>query len=82
MDFFFSKQSIDGVIRSIGALLNDSGGRNMPRVLAAFTGFWPTVRFCKRLRIIFAELTIERTKDQRRYVDGIKSAFPRSYTRY
>ena len=44
MDSSFSEQSIDGVIRHIRALFNDSGGRNMPRVLAAFTGFWPTVR--------------------------------------
>ena len=40
MDSLFSGQSIDGVIRSICALLNNFGGRNMPRVLAAFTGFW------------------------------------------
>ena len=26
------------------ALFNDSVGRNKPRVLAAFTGFWPTVQ--------------------------------------
>ena len=32
------------VVGSIGALFNDSGGQNMPRVLAAFAGFWPTVR--------------------------------------
>ena len=39
-----NKEAIDGVIRSIQALFTDSGGPNMPRVLAAFTGFWPTVR--------------------------------------
>ena len=43
MDCSSRVESIDGVIRSIRALFNDSGGRNMPRVFAAFTGFWPTV---------------------------------------
>ena len=38
-----NEESIDGIIRSIRALFNDSGGRNMPRVLAAYIGFWPTV---------------------------------------
>ena len=33
-----NKECIGGVIRSIRALFNDSGGRNMPRVLSAFTG--------------------------------------------
>ena len=40
MDSSFSEQSIDGVARSIRGLFNDSGGRNMPRVLTACTGFW------------------------------------------
>ena len=44
MDSSFEEQAIDGVVRSIRALFNDSRGRNMPRVLAAFTGFWSTVR--------------------------------------
>ena len=44
MESLFPEPSIDGVIRSIRELVNDTGGRNMPRVLAAFTGFWPTVR--------------------------------------
>ena len=43
MDSSFEEQAIDGVIRQTRALFNDSGGRNMPRVFAAFTGFWPTV---------------------------------------
>ena len=44
MDCSENKEYIDGVIRQIRALFNDSGDENMPRVLAAFTGFWPTVR--------------------------------------
>ena len=36
MDSSLEEQSIDGVIRQIRALLNDSGGQNMPRVLAAW----------------------------------------------
>ena len=44
MDCSENMESIDGVIRQIRELFNDSGGRNMPRVLAAFTSFWPTVR--------------------------------------
>ena len=44
MDYSENEESIDGVIRQIRALLNDSGGRNMPRVFSAFNGFWPTVR--------------------------------------
>ena len=40
MDSSFSEQFIDGVIRWIQALFNDSEGRNTPRVLAACTGFW------------------------------------------
>ena len=44
MDCSENEESIDMIIRSIGALFNDSRGRNMPRVFAAFTGFWPTVR--------------------------------------
>ena len=44
MDSPFSGQSVDGVIRLIRALFNDSGGRNMPRDFAAFDGFWPTVQ--------------------------------------
>ena len=43
LDSSFEEHSIDRVIRQIPALFNDSGGRNMPRVLAAFTDFWPTV---------------------------------------
>ena len=44
MNGFLVRRAIhDGVMRSIRALFNDSGGRNMPRVLTAFTGFWPTV---------------------------------------
>ena len=39
-----NKESIDGIIRSIRALFKNSGDEIMPRVLAAFTGFWPTVR--------------------------------------
>ena len=45
-----NEESIDGVTRQIRALFNDSGGRNMPRVFAAFTGFWPTVRRGRGLR--------------------------------
>ena len=41
MDCSENEESIDGVMRSIRALLNDSGGQNMPRGLAAFTGFLP-----------------------------------------
>ena len=46
MNSSFSEESIGGVMRSIRALLNDSGGRNMPRVLAAPSHevFRPTVR--------------------------------------
>ena len=51
----FSEQSIDGVIRQMRALFNDSGGRNMPRVLAAFTGFWPTVL----RRALFGSVTFQ-----------------------
>ena len=40
MDCSENEESIDGVIRQIRALFNDSGDRNMPRVFAAFTGFW------------------------------------------
>ena len=43
MDCFSNEDFIDGVIRSIRALFTDSGGRNMPRVLAACNGFWPTL---------------------------------------
>ena len=45
---------MDGVIRSIRALFNNSKGRNMPRVLAAFTGFWPTV--LRPVRKVFPSL--------------------------
>ena len=44
MDYSENEESIDGVIRQIRALFNDSGGRNMLRVMSACTGFWPTVR--------------------------------------
>ena len=37
MDCSDTKESIDGVIRSIPSLFNDSVGRNMPRVLTAHT---------------------------------------------
>ena len=44
MDSSFLEQAIGEVVRSIRALFKYSGGRNMPRVSAAFTGFWPTER--------------------------------------
>ena len=38
------EEAFGRVIRSIRALFNASGGRNLLRVLAALTGLWPTVR--------------------------------------
>ena len=39
MDSSENEKCIDGVVLSILALFNDSGGGNMPRDLAAYTGF-------------------------------------------
>ena len=54
MDSSENEKCIDGVVLSILALFNDSGGRNMPRDLAAYTGFSPTVRPAAEESCLFA----------------------------